>query len=366
MSKEKSSTELPDDFDIWLYVRAKKIQLGQDIAKKKAIFLDLNYWIELRQARLGNSSSSLYDEILVIAKALVQEGKCIFPITDSMFFEVLKQDGQRLKETVELIDMLSNGVCIEERDVRIDFELMDFLNRLPGVEKYTARELLWTKTYFIFHNKLPFSEGLDPDAQNVMLKSFVDWNWDKKFGDFLRMFEGHEFGGFSYPDNSEELNRGKQNHTDEYNTFHQLFLNEVAGSIDILKDQIDGATLNVFEKIAGNSISEEIAREVQDSDKTRKMIYNIFRLKKANTFLPFINIMSGCHASIRWDAKHAYEGNHAFDFEHASCALPYTDYFFCEKQLKHIVTQNSLGHDKLYSCEVASKPSDALRILKGL
>lgn len=347
MNDKNNSNDLPDDFDIWLYVREKKIELGKTIAEKKAVFLDLNYWIELRQAMLNDARNPVYTEILTLAKTLVQDRKCIFPITDSMLFEVLKQDGQRLQETVELIDLLSDGICIEERDIRIDFELMDFLNQLPGVEKYTARELLWTKTYFIFHNKLPFSEEMDVDVQNVILKNFVDWCWNKKFGDFLEMFEGDDFGGWTYPDNSEELNKGKQDHTDEYNTFHQLFLNEVAGSIDILKNQIDGATLNVFEKMANGAVTEEMVQAVQTSDNTQKMIYNIFRLKGAKTFLPYINIMSGCHAAIRWNAEHPYDGNHAFDFDHATCALPYADFFFCEKQLKHIVTQNSLGYDKL-------------------
>jgi len=327
----------------------------------------LNFWINFREAKFGDGSCGQYAKILELAEKLVDEKKCIFPITDSMFMEILKQDGAKLEETVSIVDLLSQGVCIEDRESRILFELIEFLDRRPNIERHTARELLWTKMYSVFHNQFPFHEEWDKDFEEIYQRNFVDWSWRKLFGDFVEMFKDFDdFGGIEFPDKSDELNEGKEAHKNEYKTFDQLFLNEVAGAIDIVKEQIATATVTVCEKIADATLTPEMESEIREKHDSNKVIYNIFRLKDAGRYLPYIRIMSSCHAAIRWNTTQKYDGNHTFDFEHAACALPYTDYFFCEKQLRHIVTQSSLSLVDLYDCQVISNLDEILNVLESI
>jgi len=43
--------------------------------------------------------------------------------------------------------------------------------------------------------------------------------------------------------------------------------------------------------------------------------------------------------------------------------VPYCDYFFTEKNLRHLLKMNSLSYDKEYSCKIVSKQSEVLKLL---
>jgi hypothetical protein len=353
------------EFDPWEHVRHKRVALASLLASRTVVFLDLNYWIRLRDAKLGKSSDTVFIDMLATARHLVSSNACVFPITDSMFHEVRKQSGDRLKETLDMIDELSQGVCIHNRSTRVDCEILDFLQ--PSDNKVTAKELLWTKPYFLFINKLPFDTPFDKDTEIQMQRLFADDMWEKGFSDLvdkLRDFEG--FTGAEFDDNSDSLNAAKINYTHEYSTFHELFMNEIAGAIDTVKDEIIGCWDYLYQKSSGNTLTDTEKEKRWNNQEFQKGVYNVFRVQKAKKHLPYIHVMAACHAVIRWDENLRYDGNHQFDFEHAACALPYSDVFFTERQLKHLVTQNQLKLDELYSCEVIAKAKDALAHLKNL
>jgi len=342
-------------------------ELAASLASRTVVFLDLNYWIRLRDAKLGTSSDSVFVDMLAAAKHLVSTGVCVFPITDSMFHEVRKQSGARLNETLEMIDELSEGVCIHNRSTRVDCEILDFLQQEPGTAKVSAKELLWTKPYFLFINVLPFNTPFDKDTEITIQRGFANDMWEKGFADLLDRLSSIEgFTGVDFGDNSAMLNTAKINHTEEYDTFHELFMNEVAGAIDTVKDEIIGCWEYLYKNATARTLTDDEKETRWNNQDYQKAMYHVFRLKKAQRYLPYIHVMAACHAAIRWDEHFKYEGNHQFDFEHAACALPYADVFFTEKQLKHLVTQNQLQLDQLYSCEVIAKAKDALAYLEAL
>ena len=354
-----------NEFNVWEHIRLKRISLASLLESRIAIFLDLNYWIRLRDAKLGKSSEKVFIDMLNIARDLVSNDICIFPITDSMFHEVRKQSGDRLKETLDMIDELSQGVCIHNRSTRVDCEILDFLQ--PSENKVTAKELLWTRPYFLFINKMPRDTPFDQDTEVRIQQLYADDMWKKGFADLIDELSNIDgFTGAVFEDKSNILNEGKANHTDEYNNFHELFMNEVAGAIDTVKDEIMGCWEYLYKNASGNTLTESEKEERWNNKDFQKGIYNVFRVKKAQKHLPFIHVMAGCHAAMRWDENLTYEGNHLFDFEHAACALPYADVFFTERQLKHLVTQNQLKLDQLYSCEVIAKAKEALEYLENL
>ena len=95
-------------------------------------------------------------------------------------------------------------------------------------------------------------------------------------------------------------------------------------------------------------------------------ICNFFRLKKVGNAMPTMQISAALYASVRWDKKQKFQNHDFYDFRHAAAALPYCDYFFTEKRLAHLVTQNQFSYDKKYKCQVQSKVNCAVSLLKGL
>jgi len=228
-----------NEFSVWEHIRLKRISLASLLQSRTVIFLDLNYWIRLRDAKLGRPAEKVFIDMLDIARDLVSSDICVFPITDSVFHEVRKQSGDRLKETLNLIDELSQGVCIHNRSTRVDCEILDFLQ--PSGDKVTAKEFLWTRPYFLFINKMPRDTPFDQDTEIRIQQRYADDMWKKGFADLIDELSNIEgFAGAIFEDKSDILNEGKAINTDEYNNFHELFMNEVAGTIDTVKDEIIG------------------------------------------------------------------------------------------------------------------------------
>jgi len=82
--------------------------------------------------------------------------------------------------------------------------------------------------------------------------------------------------------------------------------------------------------------------------------------------MPTIHILSALYAAVIWDKQQRFQDNDFYDFRHATAALPYCDYFFTEKRLAHLLTQNLLGLDKFYQCTVKSKEKEAISYLQEL
>ena len=113
-------------------------------------------------------------------------------------------------------------------------------------------------------------------------------------------------------------------------------------------------------------MSEREVLEANTADSVSKMIYNLFRLNKISTELPTFRISSGLPAAARWDKQRKFENNDFQDFQHAATALPYTDYFFTEGNLAHLITQKMTAYDELFKCTVVANVSAALRCLREI
>ena len=178
-------------------------------------------------------------------------------------------------------------------------------------------------------------------------------------------------GGLSKPFDisvANRLNEGKFNHQHEANSFDQMFMNEVGGIVDFYKEDLAEMMEFMYEKETRNTLSN-LERKQQRSETMRLMgnvIYNIFRLKKVGISMPTIYISSALHASVRWDKKQKFQDHDIHDFRHATAALPYCDYFFTEKRLAYLATQNQTGFDKLYGCEVQSRVTGAVSSLQNI
>lgn len=91
------------------YTKSVRLQLGQDIQNCRKIYLDTNYWIELRDGILGRQKNNDYVKLLNLLRQAVAAEKLLCPISDENFNEILQQsDPTTLKASAKLIDELSN------------------------------------------------------------------------------------------------------------------------------------------------------------------------------------------------------------------------------------------------------------------
>ncbi|WP_318518672.1 hypothetical protein [Photobacterium leiognathi] len=358
------------DVSLSEYYRMLRLELASSLSTKKKIYLDTKFWVLLRN---GSMNPNVYKQeyyLLQLALKLVENGTCIFPISEDVFIEVTRQtDKETLLNTVKLIDLLSQGVSTISHDERIEFEVMHFLYSHLKQDVYLPQEMVWTKLSYTMGFS-SFSHEYIADSENLVIqKAFTDHMWSISLVDQIKkMLENRAFDDLPKPPTAENINLGQFAHANEASSFKQMFMNEVSGWIDFYKDLLCELMEHCYSNLSNKPASSCLTK--QERDKNRQeislLIYNIFRLDKIGTYLPSARITSSLYAAVRWDKKQKFQDHDFHDFRHASAALPYFDHFFTEKRLTHLVTQKHLQLDQIFKCQVCSKLSQAIDALESM
>ncbi len=349
--------QINDDYNA--YVKKKKIALYEEKVKDKVkIYLDVNYWIILRDLKKISSDNVFLKKIL----QLHDSGKYIFPISDVTYLEVIKQSDKNTRiETIKLIDLLSEGITSISLYERITLEVMTYFGKSLPINLYKNEELVWTKLPFIFGTLIPPYKFEKIEDTKYINRQFIDRLWGMKFLE-IDEYMGNDV--FKHFDNTEYLNKKKIEHISEHNTFKKLYLAELAGGLESHRNIIEEAMKDLFYYFTNDE--KEYLESFGNESNVIYAIYNLIRLGKIKDEFPSIDIPSGLFAAVRWDKNKPHHKNDTMDFIHASFALPYCDYFFTEKPLNSMIINGKLSYDNKYNCIVASKRKDVEDIVRNL
>lgn len=360
------------------YQKDLRLELAKRVLNQKIIYLDTKFWILLRDGVLYPSQKPMNHELLELAISLAKTEKCIFPISEDIFIEVLQQtDFKTRKITIELIDQLSQGVTLISFDDRIRLEFLHFLHFFysnSGKTCYATNQLVWTKIPYLLGfyilDDLPFS----PKNSLILQKAWLDKMWNISMMDILKLIEENDgleaFLNISCHnvDLVKNLNEGKFNHANEANSFKKMLMNEISGLIDVYQKDLAEMIEYIYYQETSNLLSVEerhtfLPKNIQ---LINNCIYNTFYHNKIGQAMPSFHIKAALHAIVRWNKEQRFETNDLPDFKHAIAALTYCDYFFTEKRLTHLVTQKKLGFDYLYNCQVRWKLKEAICLLQSI
>jgi len=342
------------------HIRQCQLELSAYVLKRKIIYLDTNFWLTLRDVKLGRKKDSLSQKIYELITLLSDKEVCLFPISETTFVEVLKQsDEVTLNETVSLIDTLSKGICLACMEDRIFLEILQFMYKNTNKNSHNTTELVWTKLPYILGYNQP------PLKNKALQKSFFNRMWDISMREMMSiMKKSNNTVKPTFKNISNDLNTGKFSHTQENNSFKQMFMSELGGLMDTHKTQIVEAFVYLYEKKENKTPSSSEVE--QNAELVVNMFYNLFKLNKITTELPSFRIPAGLHAAIRWDKNQNYQENDIHDIGHATAALPYCNFFFTERRLAHLITQKTTAYDKIYKCRVAGSIKAAVSALEEI
>jgi hypothetical protein len=171
---------------------------------------------------------------------------------------------------------------------------------------------------------------------------------------------------FDTDDHYRKLNAGAQAHQHEVTSFDTVFLSEVAGTLDIYDELIPQLWVRIMERETGTNVDPPTPAGAAESVRlTQNLVYHAYRLKKLKTELPFVHVVAGLHAAVRYRRQPYKSGDH-WDFLHAHQALPYCNAFFTEKGLGNLLCIPPLKYDQAYGCRVLWDDKDVLAYLKSL
>jgi hypothetical protein len=118
------------------------------------VYLDLNHWVALSKALSGHAGGAAFNEALEACEAAANSGSAIFPLSDSIYFEVSKI-----------------GIYRQRRDLR---EVMERISRFRVVTSRSVVSIHEIETMLDAH--------VGPSRDPVNTMAYIDWGVMRAFG----------------------------------------------------------------------------------------------------------------------------------------------------------------------------------------
>lgn len=345
-----------------------KIAVGNSVLKKKRIYLDTKYWVFMRDSALGKATP-VQVEIHEKLKDLVKKEVAICPLSPHVFIELMNiGDKEKRLKMAEVMDELSQQICFISPLNIVGQELLSFVRncqaKAEGNPLFNPAKYVFTKVAFVMGESYPKVGGIPDEQMNDIRVQFFDHLSKFTLTGMLNTIKD-SFPLWDRKNLIVHLNKGKDDNRN-WKSFHEVFLHEIAGILDVVKDEIEKLLIYLYENDAGGSITPETIHKSESARLLQDMIYNAFAQKKINKELPFLHINASLHAFTRYDKTKRFKENDLIDFSHAAWALPYCNEFLTEKPLHDWICSNLLKLDKIYGTKVLWKEEDVLNILQTI
>jgi len=351
------------------HVKSRVVELGQSLQRRIAIYLDTKFWIVLRDCASGRNDDPAARELLQRLRQLVRGGKAFCPISDSTFFEFLKNgDPAARLDIARIVDEFSLGVALLDHRMRLGTEISHFVHGAEGSgDLHPLHHLVWSKVAFALGFVHPTSTGADAATELAIQKAFFDRMWDMPLEEVMRMLGGNSPpGGLDFTVSG--LNEGVRQNADQLKSFDQAFEAELKGTVELGADIAMDVTDDLFRKRTG----EEPPQAKSSQWKTfwhqwANLIFIALRKRpQVRQQLRTLHIHAALHAAFRWDKARRFTSNDLYDFEHASAALAYCRAFFTEDGLHSTISARHVALDELFQCRIASDIPGAIDVLNAL
>jgi hypothetical protein len=313
------------------YARNYRKAIFEQNKDVKVIYLDMQYWIYLREVYLNETHDSKKIEFYNKMKQLFCENKIICPLSLSHVLELDKiKDLDKRKATIKIMEKYSKSYSLyflfdiiteeignffqsfllNENMQKNKIYPLDKVSRIVGtpytsIDKASSEgNLLFQKYFYDLSSFIDFSDYMDIAPEN---RSF-----DVKLGNNLL---------------AQKINENKQKKY--FKDFNEALQNEIAG---FLKN-LDPIIIVAYKKCIDKSIKLTEGK-IQI---LKNFIGNSFKYCEEKTvkLMPTIYIISCLHAyfMVRKDDK--YEGNDIDDILHVTVAIPYCDFVFTERKMNN-------------------------------
>lgn len=349
------------DVTIEAHVARRRERLASELADRAPIYLDMRFWIMVREVRDGTSRRE--DEALVVRllERLVERGVAFCPIGEPTFVELMKQgDPAQREATTRIVDELSLHVAILPDPERLVSEAEDLvIGRLTGTAPKTVRSA-WTSACYVLGEIWPAGTPFDAATERAVQKAFFDHMWDQPLAAATLTLDSEEFSmREQLAGQARDLTRANAEHAGEMRSFEAVLLQEFNGVAETiversprLRDALgpSGAALSRGPAAAFTAAVRELLRQSDDA-----------------RLMPTAHVHAVLHAIFRWSYRDKQIApNDLVDFRHAAAALGHCDVLLTEGQLHRTLTHRSVSLAEIHRTIVLSGRDEVGRHLSGM
>lgn len=349
--------------------RARQVELATSLEGRRAIYLDLRFWIYLRDAE-RSGDAGLHGRLLGELRRVVATKAAFCPITDSTFLEVFKQTDEHTRAlTTKLIDELSLGVTLIPLDLRIGTEIAHLLHAAQTPDLvYPLHHLVWSKLSYVLGFVHPITKTFDRPTALAVQKAFFDHMWtiplvemNRYIGEKMSKDDPLHFEG-----TARRINEANRQHASSLKSFEQTYQTELVGVLDLYAGRAADILCNMAPASVGPPPPHGSTQRREYEQQCLALLVAALKTDRGKNTMRTLYVQTCLYAAVRWDKKQQLEANDFFDFQHASAALGYCDAFFTERGLRSLVTRSDLGLDKRFECFVTSKGEEAVSYVQSI
>ena len=350
-----------------IYVRDQQLALARSIRHCKKVYLDLRYWLRLRDVTSGALADPAWRSLLEKLQRAVRDGKAVCPIAESTFMELTKQsDPATRATTAQMVDSLSTGVALLPIDWRTKTEIAHFFHTGMGTDLHPLANLMWTKLSYVLGFQHPSFAEIDSKFELEIQKRFFDKMWTITLAEMVETIGGES------ADTSEaferlavRLNQENAAYAEELKSFSGTYKAEIRGVASICAPIVAEVIEDISHK-EGRAVPKRGSLEwCGNLRKWERYLQDAFMMPQTKLALRTMHIQACLHAHIRWDKKRQFEANDFYDFNHAAAALGYCDAFFTERSLADLARRSNTALTAINGCRVTHRVEEAMAILDG-
>ncbi|MCU0649714.1 MAG: hypothetical protein MUF00_17120 [Gemmatimonadaceae bacterium] len=339
-------------------------ELGEQLASKRVLYLDVSYWGMLCDVALGVERDPHARELATALARERKDGNLVCPIEWTVVRELAKQRLEpKRRATVEAIDHYSDGIVILSPPERVFLEALRLIQVLHRGPPFPAppRDEVWTRAaFFVGHGQFE-SESLPADLLADLNAYAVRELWQLRFADMLdTILAGIDSGVEEAVAQSRALNQSKSTAREEFPSLKRLYLSEVAGVLRAYRSQLGEVGEYMYFRATGTLANvEPLERERYGKEIARLLSLGFETLQRELArSLPSVHVQATLYARVQWDEARKYKPNDMADFAHAAAAMGYCNAFATERSLATLLRQSGL--DALYGIRVLSSPTELI------
>lgn len=353
------------EVDSYLYLYRRQLERG--LSQCSRIFLDTNYWVQLRDAVMGRADGEAV-VLLGLIREVVGSRRAICVGHISSVSEIAKQGGESLKASARLFDELTEGlVAASPQELRF-FELLQFMAARSG-QPSPSGTACWTKIGQVAKSGIP--NYLPPSCseadRRVVEKCALDAIWNMTLEDVFALFGWQVRETLSTDVDSDVIGQ-----VEALKSTHKAAQrSRQMARIEEFSSLMHSSLLSEFVEqfiVLGRSVGKPVERDaaLRRLQRVIDLAIKDFKDETLDLLLPNAAITTELFVlHERSSTTRRLTTNDWQDWQHAAVALPYCDYFLTERHLANQLT-NVLHADRQYSCRVVSDIRQAIEEMRQL
>ena len=350
------------------YIWPRKIVRPTDLGK--IVYLDLNHWIALAQAKTGHPHGNEAKPLLSACIEQREAQQAVFPLSDSMYFELAKISRRQRRDLRQTIEQVAELHAILPIVTVVRYEVEEVLDRHFGPSSTPLEPVPYIGKGWVF--ALDSGDYADEMSRikerEVSRIARVDISLAASFGrlfdDLQALKEAAILDGPSDDEGSDPL--VPHIRTADIRQVMEARLRQEESLQRFLRDNPDSRTTSVRDWVMNRSVKDDILRFICEGLLERGAEFTdlcgtLDECRKIFDSMPSCDVMITIRTMYHRNPEHRWSINDIHDTDILSSAMPYCDFVLTDKA---IATQaNTSGLADRLETKVSHRRPDLLDFL---